>query len=104
MHLSQLFCHFLKYSLEVVFCEGVQHRLLFCLHHLNCVRLAAFRFYLQLGKRKSMVGGDDRHVVFGQKFPDENGSVRWCVVIMQQPVILLPKFRAMSSHIFMQSP
>jgi hypothetical protein len=30
--------------------------------------------------------------------------VRWCVVMMQQPVILLPKFGAMSSHIFMQSP
>jgi hypothetical protein len=24
------------------------------------------------------VGGDDSHVVFGQKFPGEKGNVRWC--------------------------
>jgi hypothetical protein len=29
---------------------------------------------------------DDTHVGFGQKFPGEKGSVRWCIVVMQQPV------------------
>jgi hypothetical protein len=32
--------------LEVVFCEGVQHRLRFCLDHLHYVKMAAFEFYL----------------------------------------------------------
>jgi hypothetical protein len=41
---------FLKCILEVVFCESVQHRLRFCLNHLNCVKMAAFPFYLQSGK------------------------------------------------------
>jgi hypothetical protein len=41
---------------------------------------------------------------FGQKFPGEKGSVRWCVVMMQQPVLLSPNFGAKSLHIFMQSP
>jgi hypothetical protein len=45
--------------------------------------------------------GDDSHV-FIQKFPGEKGSVRGCVVVMQQPVLLLPKFGAKSSHIFTQ--
>jgi hypothetical protein len=44
--------------------------------------------------------GDDSRVVFGQKFPGEKESVRWCIVVNKQPVLLLPK----SSHIFTQSP
>jgi hypothetical protein len=61
--------------------------------------------YLQLGKQRN-VGWvlDDSHVVFGQKFRVEKGSMRWCVVVIKQKVLLSPKFTAMSSHIFMQSP
>jgi hypothetical protein len=74
---------------EVVFCEGVQHRLRFCLNQLSCVEIAAFQFYLQSGKqRKVRWVGDDSHVGFGQEFPGEEGSVRRCVVVMQQPVPL----------------
>jgi hypothetical protein len=87
---------FLKCTLEIVFCEDVQHRLRFCLNRLNCVKMAASQSYLQSEKQ--------RKVVFGQKFPGEKGSVRQCVVMMQQPVLLSPKFEAKSSHIFMQSP
>jgi hypothetical protein len=47
--------------------------------------------------------GDDIHVVFGQHFSSENGSVRKCVVMMQQQVLLLPNVRVKSSHISMQS-
>jgi hypothetical protein len=46
---------------------------------------------------------DDSHFVFGQEFPGEEGSVRRCVVMMQHPVLLSPKFGAKSSYIFMQS-
>jgi hypothetical protein len=38
--------------------------------------------------------GDDSNVTFGQKFPGEKGSVKWSIVVMQQPIILLPKFEA----------
>jgi hypothetical protein len=31
------------------------------------------------------------HVVSCQKFPGEKGSVRRCVVVMQQPVLLVAK-------------
>jgi hypothetical protein len=49
--------------------------------------------------------GDDNYVIFGKKkIPGEKGSVRRCVVMMQQPVPLSPKFGAKSSHIFTQSP
>jgi hypothetical protein len=50
------------------------------------------------------VGGDESHVVFSQKFPGDKGSVKRCVVTMQQPVLSSPNFAAKSSHIFMQSP
>jgi hypothetical protein len=48
------------------------------------------------------VGGDDSHVVFGKEFPGEKGSARWCIVVMQQPVLLSPKFVMKASHIFLQ--
>jgi hypothetical protein len=50
------------------------------------------------------VVGDDSHVGFGKKFPGEKGSGRLCIVMMQQPVLLLPKFWVKSSHILMQLP
>jgi hypothetical protein len=65
--------------------------------------MAAFQFYLQLRKQESRVSGDDGHVVFDQKFHDEKGSVRQYVVVMQEPVLLSPKFSEQSLHIFMQS-
>jgi hypothetical protein len=46
-----------KSILEVVFCEGVRHRLRFCLSILSCVKMVAFQFYLQSGKQKSRVDG-----------------------------------------------
>jgi hypothetical protein len=65
--------------------------------------MVAFQFYLQSGEQRK-VGwlGDDSHVVFGQKFPGEKGSLRRCVVMMQQPLLLLQRFGAKSSHIFTQ--
>jgi hypothetical protein len=48
---------------------------------------------------KSRVGGGQQSCWFCQKFPDEKGSVRRCVVVMQQPVLLSPKFASKSSHI-----
>jgi hypothetical protein len=62
-----------------VFCEGVQHRLRFCLDHIDCVKMAAFQFYLQSGKQRN-VGwvGYVSHVVFGQKFP---GDKRKCEMV-----------------------
>jgi hypothetical protein len=61
-------------------------------------KMVAFPFYLQSGKKgKVRWVGDNSHVVFGQKFAGEKGSVKWCVVVIQQPVILLPKFRVKSS-------
>jgi hypothetical protein len=50
---------------------------------------------------KSRVGVYDSHVVFGQKFPGEKGSVRRYVVVMYQPVLLTG---VKSSQIFIQLP
>jgi hypothetical protein len=85
----------------VVFSKSVQHHLRIWLDHLNCVKMATFQFYLQFGKQRK-VGwvGDDSHVAFGKKFPGEKVSERRCVVVMQQPVLLSPKFGSKSSHIF----
>jgi hypothetical protein len=48
--------------------------------------------------------GDVSYVVFGEKFLREKGDVIWYVIVMQQPVLLPPKFKAKSGHIFKQSP
>jgi hypothetical protein len=95
---------FFKCILQVVFCEGLQHRMRFCLDHHSCIKMAAFQSYLQSGKQKKVGwvrGGSDD--VFGHKFPGEKESVKRCVVMVQQPVSLSPKFGTKSSHIFMQS-
>jgi hypothetical protein len=39
-----------KYVLEIVFCEGVQHLLRFCLNHFNCVKMAENRDKSQVAK------------------------------------------------------
>jgi hypothetical protein len=86
-----VFLHFLKCILEVA--------LRFCLVHLSCAKIAVFRFYRQSEKQKKLGWvGDDSHVIFGKKFSGEKESVRRCNV-MQQPVLLSPKFAAKSSHI-----
>jgi hypothetical protein len=65
--------------------------------------MAAFQFHIQSGKQKSRVGGGRQSRCFSSKFPGEKGSVKECVVVMQQPVILSPKFGAKFSHTFRQS-
>jgi hypothetical protein len=84
--------------------DKIQHHCLrFCLDHLSCVKMAAFQSCLQSGKqRKVGWAGDDSHVVFGTEFSSEKGSVRRCAVVMQQPVLLSPKFKG-SLRSFMQS-
>jgi hypothetical protein len=68
--------------------------------------------YFQPGKWRNIVGGqvrqvrwveDDNHVL-GKKFPGEEGSMRQCVIMMKHQVLLSPKFRMKSLHIFTQSP
>jgi hypothetical protein len=61
--------------------------------------MAAFKFYLQLDKQRK-VGWVrvDSHVVFGQKFLGEKGSMGQCAVVIQRPVLLLSKFGANSLH------
>jgi hypothetical protein len=44
------------------------------------------------------------HFVFRQKLMGEDGSVRRGVVTVKQPGLFSPKFGAMSSHFFTQSP
>jgi hypothetical protein len=58
----------------VVFGGGVEHRLRFCLDHLNCVKMATFQFYLQSKKQRKDAGApagsveEDSHVA-GPKIP-----------------------------------
>jgi hypothetical protein len=88
-----------KCTLKSVFCEGVQHHLRFCLDHLNCFKIVAFQFYPHSGKQNSRVVGNYSNIIFGKKFSVEKGSVRRCVVVMQQPVPLSPKIGAVCSQI-----
>jgi hypothetical protein len=46
------------------------------------------------------VAEQNSNVGFGNKFYGEKGTVRKCVVVMQQQVLLSLKFGEKSSHIF----
>jgi hypothetical protein len=63
--------------------------------------MAVFQFYLKSGKHRKLGWvGDDSHVVFGNKFPGNKGSVRRCDIMMQQPVLLSSKFGGWSLRTF----
>jgi hypothetical protein len=47
--------------------------------------------------------GNDSDIAFGQKFPGEKGSLRQCVIMVQQPIPLLPELRVKSSQMFTES-
>jgi hypothetical protein len=59
---------FLKCILEVVFCEGVQHSMRFCLDHLNSVKMTAFKFYLQLEETEKWGGWGTTVMLFLVKY------------------------------------
>jgi hypothetical protein len=61
---------FFKCILIVMFCDSVQHCLQFCLKRFNCVKMADFQFYLQLGNKKK-VGwvGDDKSCYSWSQIP-----------------------------------
>ena len=48
--------------------------------------------------------GDNSSFVFRQILVGEDSSVRWCIVMVKQPVLFSPKLGTMSSHFFTQSP
>jgi hypothetical protein len=52
-----------------------------------------FNFIVNRGSREKQGGWSDSHVLFGKEFPGEKGSVRRCIVMMQQPVVFGAKFR-----------
>jgi hypothetical protein len=86
-----------------MFCESVERHLCF-IDHLNCVKMVAFQFHLQSGNfdtfevidaelqvaLNTLTEHDFQNMsnIFRQIFPGEKGSVRWCIVVMQQPVLL----------------
>jgi hypothetical protein len=80
---------FFKCILEVVFCAGVQHHLQSCLYHLNCIKKAGNRAKAQGTKSDEQdMWGTTFMLFLVKKFPCEKGSVRWCTVVMQEPVLL----------------
>jgi hypothetical protein len=52
-----------------VFCESVQHRLLFCLNHLYCFKTVAFQFYFQSEKQRKVRWTDTTVILFWLKIP-----------------------------------
>jgi hypothetical protein len=46
--------------------------------------------------------GNDNPVVVGRKLCGFQGRVGGCVVVMKEPVVVVPKFWDFSSHIFSQ--
>jgi hypothetical protein len=98
-----------KLILEVIFYASVQHRLRFCLDHLNLSKWQTFGLIFNCGKQTrrkcgtsqaNRVGGGRQIFCFWWKLLSGKESVRESVVVIQQPVVLSPTFGAKSSLIF----
>jgi hypothetical protein len=63
-----------------------------------------FSFIFNWGNRKIVWVGDDSYVVFSQKFPGEKRSAKQCAVMIEQPVLLSPKFGGKFFNVFTQLP
>jgi hypothetical protein len=76
-----------------MFCEGVQHRLWLSQSPQLCQNGGLSVLFSIKETDKSRMGFGTTVMLFlVKKFPAEKGSVRWCIVVMQQPVLLSPKF------------
>jgi hypothetical protein len=47
--------------------------------------------------------GNDNHVVVSYKLSGFQGHVGRCVVMMKEPVVVVPEFCSFSSHLFSQA-
>jgi hypothetical protein len=95
---------FVQCILQVVFCGGCSIPPAILPPSPQLYQNGGFSVLSSIGdSEESRVGEDESHVVFGQMFPGEKESVRRCVAMLQQPILLLPKFWAKSSYIFTQS-
>jgi hypothetical protein len=73
---------FFKFVLEVMFCEGVQHRLRFCLDHLSWAKVEAFLSSTGETKKSRVDEGRQSCCFFYQTFLGEKESVGLYVVAM----------------------
>jgi hypothetical protein len=66
--------------------------------------LSAAISFLEIGRSHRVpntwcsVDGDENHFIFRQKMLGEDRSVKWGVVMVKQPGLFSPKFRATSSR------
>jgi hypothetical protein len=67
--------------------------------------MAAFQVCLQSEKKRNIRWVGATVMLFlVKKFPGEKGSMKWRVIMMQQPDIVMPKFEVKYSHTFMHLP
>jgi hypothetical protein len=68
--------------------------------------MSSLQFHFQFGKQSEITGrmGNDNHVVVSHKLCGFQGRVGGRVVVMKEPVVVAPKLRSFSSHIFRQAP
>jgi hypothetical protein len=94
----------LKCVVEVVFCEGIQHSLRFCLDHLTVSKWRPFSLIFNQGNRENYSGWGTTVILFLLKNSLVERSVRRWVFMTQQPVLLSSNFVTKFSHFFTQSP
>jgi hypothetical protein len=99
--------------MEVIFNQSVKHFLQLGLYLLNGIKPASYQLQFRFWKEEEVTGCQirgvwwvegDSNFVLRQKLLGDDGSVRRSVVILKQRGLFSPKFVALSSHVFTQSP
>jgi hypothetical protein len=85
MRHSQHFCHFLNASWKLCYVRVFNTAYSSASITSVVSKWRPFSFVFNRGNREVGWVGEDSHVAFGNKFPGEKGSMRWCFVVMQQP-------------------
>ena len=97
-----------KRFLEVFIHQPIKDCLRFGLYFIRGVETPSLELQLHFRKQRKVTRGqirrvgwvwDDRHAVIRQKLRYFEGSMRWCIVVMQQPVAVTPQLRSLSSHV-----
>jgi hypothetical protein len=95
---------------EVIFLNAVEYRLQLPLDVRHCFKTSSVQFYFQFGKQSKITGGlspvcvgrmgKDNLVAVCLKLFGFQGRVGRRIIVMKEPVVVAPKFRSFSWHIF----
>jgi hypothetical protein len=94
-------------TMKVIFLNALEYCLWFPLNIRHCFKMQCLQFHFQFGKQSEITGGlaqrvgrmgNDNCVGVSHKLCGFQGRVGRCVVMMQEPIVVAPKFWFFVTH------